>query len=177
MSIITSLRDVSKVGSRGCHPSRRLEKPSHDSQSSVPCLMGSDPWSDLSAPPTVSPGGVSPSRYSCDPWALGPHPCPTPSGLPALGPLGVLPPEANPVPGSEQLTPSSGTFLLFSLATRSGETGENAGGVTLLMRRWQLWSGSSCSAVAGHFPCQAFKAATVIASVLQRGTRAEGGHP
>lgn len=39
-----------------------------------------------------------PPGYSCDPWALGPHPFPTSSGLTALGTLGVLPPECNPVP-------------------------------------------------------------------------------
>ena len=114
---------------------------------------------------------------SCDPWVLGPHPCPTASGLPALGTLGVLPPEANPVPGSEQLPPSSGAFLVLSVARRSGETGAKAGGIALLVRRWRPWAASSCSAAAGHFPRQAFKAATVITSVLRRGTCAEGGHP
>lgn len=64
------------MGSRGCHPSRGLEEPSHDSRSSVPCLVGSDPWSDLSAAPTVSPGGVSPSRVQLQP--RGPWPAPLP---------------------------------------------------------------------------------------------------
>lgn len=112
--------------------------------------------------------------YSCNPRALGPHLCPTSSGLPALGTLGVLPPEASPVPVVRTAHSLFRNFPgVFSRNTVSW-TGENAGGVTLLMRWWRLCSRLELLRRRGSFHAHASPSGQVLLLPL---FCEEGGHP